>query len=167
MPRWFLDPALGPCHNLSWQQKLQGTTVIFKLWITLDPSSPLLSHEHCTTPLPLASVCGWKAMQSDWPNLLQHETNQIAAIPSFNLFPRMHATVLCLFFHHLCQNAEKNQVTVAGLVQGGDLLFTTATFHQLKHRQRSFTNICQTLQTKPRNGKTTVLKEKTVSNNKR
>lgn len=46
---------LGPSYSLSWQQKLQGTTAFFKLWVTLDPSPPLLCHEQSALHL----TCGW------------------------------------------------------------------------------------------------------------
>lgn len=142
---------LGPSYSLSWQQKLQGTTAFFKLWVILDPSSPLLCHEQSALRL----AWGWKG---PWPTTLVTKWDKIiASIPSFNLFPRMHTIVF--FFHNPCQNAEENEVTVAGVIQRRDLLFAAAAFHQLKHWQRSLTNVCQILQTKPRNSKAAVLKE--------
>lgn len=68
----------------------------------------------------------------------------------------MDTTVLCCS-HHPGHNAEENEVAVAGLVEGRDLLLAAAALHQLQHRQRGFADSHQILQAQPGNSEATVL----------
>lgn len=146
MPRWFLDPVTASAGNRSFREQL----------LSSNYESPWIRHPLYFAISTVPSALHVAVRAPDSLRFLQNETNWTASIPSFNLFPRMHPIVF--FFQNPCQNAEENEVAVAGLVQRRDLLFAAAAFHQLKHWQRSLTNICQILQTKPRNSKAAVLK---------
>lgn len=81
----------------------------------------------------------------------------IEHIPSFNLFPRMRATVLHCFLNDFCQNAKKNGVTAAWFVQVRVLFITTAGLHHGKQWQGWLDDISKAFQRKPRNTEGAIL----------
>lgn len=64
------------------------------------------------------------------------------------------------FLNNFCQNAKKNDVTAAGLIEVRVLFITTAVPHQCKHRQWRLDNIGKAFQRKPGNTEGAILNEK-------
>lgn len=83
-----------------------------------------------------------------------------ATVPSFDLLPGMSAIGLHCLLHYLYQNVKKKLVTIAGGIHVRSMYVATTSLHRLIHRHGCFTYICKTFETKPRNSKVTVLKER-------